>query len=402
MTARGAHLLLAALLGCGGSPASDAAPPPSDAPVDARPRIPPPEPDVACTPGPGSQLELLPIVTEGLLRPLLATAPDWDARLFVVEQAGRIRIIRDGALVDTPFLAIEDLVLDGGERGLLGLAFHPDFIDNGRLFVDYTREPDGATVIAEYRVMAEDPDRADPESARELLVIPQPFANHNGGMLEFGPDGWMYIAMGDGGDSGDPFGNAQNLEVLLGKLLRLDVDAPAPEPEIWAYGLRNPWRFAFDRQTGDLYIADVGQRYWEEIDVQPAGGGPGVNYGWDIIEGNHCFLATSCDTTGMEPPIYEYMHVDGGACSITGGFVYRGSCIPDLAGQYFFADYCTNEVFTLAWPDAITPVDRSPELDSTNLIDGLASFGRSATGELYVLSIRTGDVFKIIRAGTAP
>jgi glucose/arabinose dehydrogenase len=354
--------------------------------------------DVACTPGPGTALALHEVAS-GLTDPLLVTAPPGDHRLFIVERPGRIRIVRDGALREQPFLAIEDLVEDLGlEQGLLGLAFHPGYADNGRLFVYYTRQSDAYQVLAEYRVSPDDGDRADPDSAQLLLELEDPASNHNGGMLAFGPrDGLLYVSTGDGGGRNDEYGNGQNLDSPWGKLLRLDVDAAAPQPEIWAWGLRNPWRFSFDRATGDLYIGDVGQKAYEEIDVVPADSPGGTNFGWSTMEGIICFFTGGCDMTGLTLPVFAYPH-SGAVCSVTGGYVYRGACIPDLAGRYFFSDWCSNQIWTLEWPGAVEPVDRTAEIAGAGQLDGVSSFGESATGELYVTSLNDGRVYRLVRA----
>jgi glucose/arabinose dehydrogenase len=281
------------------------------------------------------QIDLQPVAV-GLANPVAITnAGDGSGRLFITLQAGRIVIYDGTRVLPTPFLDITPLVSSGGERGLLSVAFHPNYRTNGVFFVDYTNT-DGNTVIARYSV-SQDANIADPNSAAILLTITQPFANHNGGQLQFGPDGYLYIGMGDGGSGGDPSNNAQNLGTLLGKILRIDVDGASPYaipadnpfvgvpstlPEIWAYGLRNPWRFSFDRLTGDLFIADVGQDSWEEVDFQPAGSQGGENYGWRLMEGNHCYNPpTNCDPGGLTPPILEYEHGtnDANGCSISGG-----------------------------------------------------------------------------------
>ncbi len=266
-------------------------------------------------------------------------------------------------MLPTPFLDISDRVESGSsERGLLSVAFHPDYAENGRFFVNYTNK-DGDTVISRFQVTA-DPNVADAATETILLTIPQPFPNHNGGQLQFGPDGYLYVGMGDGGAAADPQGNGQNEGTLLGAMLRLDVDGvsaeanyavPADNPfinsegrnEIWATGVRNPWRFSFDRLTGDLFIADVGQNIWEEVNFQPANSSGGENYGWDIMEGMHCFSDDACDSSGTVLPIYDYQH-ENGRCSITGGYVYRGQQFPALTGNYFFGDYCTGEIWALA------------------------------------------------------
>ena len=342
-------------------------------------------------------------VASGLSNPLYLTAPTGDPRLFVVEQQGRIRMVRNDSLLAAPFLDIIDRVSSGGERGLLSVAFHPRYAENGFFYVDYT-DKQGNTRVERYQV-SRDATRADPASAKLILHVDQPYPNHNGGLVVFGPDGMLYIGMGDGGGGGDPRGNGQNPATLLGKLLRIDVDAgdpyavPRDNPfvgrggargEIWATGLRNPWRFAFDRTAGMLYIADVGQNEWEEIDAVRADSA-GVNYGWNIMEGDHCFRpASGCNTAGLERPISEYSHSEG--CSITGGYVYRGSRIPALQGHYFYADYCKGWVKSLrSMGGAVTDLREWPFGDIGNVL----SFGEDAAGELYVLSAN-GRVYRIV------
>jgi glucose/arabinose dehydrogenase len=338
---------------------------------------------------------------------LVTNAGDGSNRLFVVEKPGRIVIVRDGSKETTPFLDIQPLVgSDGSEQGLLGLAFHPDYSSNGEFFVNYTNlERD--TVIARYQVTT-DSEQADPSSATMLLQVDQPASNHNGGNLVFGPDGFLYIGLGDGGRTGDPWGNAQNLGVLLGKLLRIDVDGGSPygipadnpfmhsvdpgvRPEIWAYGLRNPWRYSFDRATGDLYIGDVGQYRYEWVHRQPAGTGGGQNYGWNIREGSHCYsTGTNCDTTSLVSPIAEYDHSLG--CSITGGYAYRGAAYPELVGTYFFADYCSGRFWSLR---ETTPGDwlMDPPLESPLRP---SSFGEDEDGELYVVSLHNNGLYRLV------
>jgi len=351
------------------------------------------------------------LVASGLDDPLDLQAPPGDSRLFVVEQPGRIRIVRDGNLLPQPFLDLSRSILGGFERGLLGLAFHPDYAANGRFFVNYT-DGRGDTRIAEFRVSS-DPDRADPGSERLVLGVAQPFQNHNGGGLAFGPDGYLYAGLGDGGSGGDPFDNAQNLGVPLGKMLRLDVDGALPFaippdnpfasepgvfPAIWAYGLRNPWRFAFDAETGDLYIADVGQELIEEIDVGFAQGGGGENYGWNVTEGSLCFSPSSgCSTDGITMPVLEYDHGDG--CSVTGGYVYRGSALSGLQGVYFYSDFCTPFVrsFRLAGGRATEATDWTAQVDPEGRLEGVLSFGTDASGELYILD-RSGSVYRVVPA----
>ncbi len=345
-------------------------------------------------------IALVPIVKGNLENPLFLThAGDGTARLFVVEQPGRIRILDQGVLIPSPFLDITDRVLSGGERGLLGLAFHRDFRRNGRLFVNYTRKPDGATVVAEYRRGASPHDASREE--RILLVVSQPYANHNGGMMAFGPDGYLYIGLGDGGSGGDPGNLAQNPNELLGKILRIDVDHGDPygippdnpfavrggRPEIYALGLRNPWRFSFDSKTGDLWAADVGQKKWEEVDLIVRGG----NYGWRVMEGAHCYSpAFFCETKQSIAPVLEYGH-DNGRCSITGGYVYRGHAA-SLAGGYFYGDYCSGEIFLLSKTQAGT-ASRTPDV-ALKTPFRISSFGEDETGELYVLD-HTGGVYRI-------
>ena len=357
----------------------------------------------------------LSLVVSGLTSPVLATdANDGSGRLFVVEQPGRIRIVKTGALLGTPFLSITNLVSHGGEQGLLGLAFHPHFATNHQLYLDYTNTK-GDTVIALYKVSTTNPDLVDPKTAKAILTIKQPYANHNGGNIAFGPDGFLYIGMGDGGNGGDPGNRAQNTGQLLGKMLRIDVDhkngpklytSPATNPyagagvagadEIWQIGLRNPWRWSFDTATGALWIGDVGQSGYEEVDVAPqtaSGPGRGVNWGWRQMEGFHCYNpATGCATTGMTLPLLEYTHVNG-RCAITGGYVYRGSAIPALAGTYLYADYCSGEIFGVD-AAATSPTTGTLLLDTSLLI---SSFGRDSAGELYVVDLG-GSVYKVVAA----
>jgi glucose/arabinose dehydrogenase len=349
-------------------------------------------------------------VVTGLSDPIgLTNAGDGSGRLFVNERGGRIRVVgADGALLGTDFVDLSSRIEAGGERGLLGVAFHPDFAANGRIFVHYSRKGDGATVISELTASA-DHRTADPASERIIFTLAQPFANHNGGEIAFGPDGYLYVGLGDGGSGGDPFGNAQNRGVLLGKILRIDVDGPhasdkqyaipamnpyapggiapgAGLPEIWAYGLRNPWRFSFDRQTGDLYIGDVGQNAWEEVDRQPAGSDGGENYGWNPLEGTHCYGV--CDSITSVPPVAEYSHDEG--CSVTGGYVYRGTRQPSMAGSYLFSDYCTGTIWTLSTDGGMTP----RVLAQSGL--NVSSFGEGEDGELYLVDISGGGLYHLV------
>lgn len=340
----------------------------------------------------------------GLSSPVaFESSRDGTRRVFIVEQGGTIRIIQNGSLLPDPFLDITNLVESGGEEGLLGLAFHPSYKQNGRFFVDYTRRVSGQlqSVIAEYHVSANDPNKADPSSGTEVLVVDQPFDNHNGGQLAFGPDKYLYISFGDGGSGGDPFGNGQNLGVLLGKLLRIDIDSgppyqippdnpfvnnPSARGEIWVYGMRNPWRFSFDRRSRRLFVGDVGQDSWEEVDIVTGGG----NYGWNVMEGNHCYPpgTPSCDETGKTLPIAEYSHSEGEA--IIGGYVYRGSAITSLSGIYVFGDlngkmWGLKEVSPGTWNRALL-------LATGKSISG---FGQDDAGEMYVLDYGSGTVYRI-------
>lgn len=346
-------------------------------------------------------VSLAPVVTSGLENPLFLTqAGDGSGRLFVVEQPGRIRVLEGHALLPAPFLDITKQVLSGGERGLLGLAFHPDYRRNGRFFVNYTRKQDGATVLAEYRRGSIATSAVTEE--RILLIVPQPYPNHNGGMLAFGHDGYLYVGLGDGGSKGDPENHAQNLEDLLGKILRIDVDRGDPygipmdnpfakeggRPEIYAFGLRNPWRFSFDVKTGNLWVADVGQYKWEEINVVARGG----NYGWRVMEGTHCFHpSTDCHTTTFSMPLYEYSH-EKGRCSIIGGYLYRGQAISSLAGTYVYGDFCSGEIFALQNPPRDQPLGEAHMILKTSL--HISSFGEDAAGELYVLD-HNGGVYRL-------
>lgn len=341
------------------------------------------------------------LIDDTLGNPVYVTSPPDDERLFIVDQSGRIRIMSDGGMLDEPFLDISREVSFGGEQGLLGLAFHPDFASNGRFFVNYTNRA-GDTRIVSYQVSA-DADVADPASATVLLAIDQPAGNHNGGWLGFGPDGYLYIATGDGGGGGDTYNNGQNFDSLLAKLLRIDVDGPAPYgippsnpfangggvPEAFALGLRNPWRVSFD---GDLiYIADVGQGAWEEISVIEVDM-PGTNLGWSIMEGAHCYDARTCDSTGLMPPVYEYDHGEG--CSITGGYVYRGSALPALTGHYFFADYCEGFVRSFLLEDG-QPTNLVDWTDTIGNLGNITSFGQDSAGELYI-TVAGGGIYKIV------
>jgi glucose/arabinose dehydrogenase len=355
------------------------------------------------TSGPGEVGIRLEPVASGLDAPLYLTAPAGDARSFIVEQVGRIRILRDDALLEEPFLDISELVSTGGERGLLSVAFHPDYATNGLFYVDYT-DRNGDTRVVRYHVSSS-PDVADPASAKLILAVPQPFSNHNGGLVLFGPDGFLYIGMGDGGSGGDPNGNGQNPSSLLGAILRLDVDNGDPyaipagnpyadgggAPEVWATGVRNPWRFTFDPPSGLFVLADVGQGAWEEVDAAPAGTA-GLNYGWNIMEGTHCYQAATCDRTGLTEPVHEYSHDDG--CSITGGYVYRGSRLRGLGGTYFYSDYCEGWLRSLEITGGGATNHREWDVSR---VGSVLSFGRDSDGELYLLS-SNGGVYRISAA----
>lgn len=370
------------------------------------------------------------LIASGLDQPIFLTYAPGDAtRVFVLEQKGLIRVIdisgQEPKLLSTPFLDLTGVANPGNpfysEQGLLGLAFHPNYQENGQFYVNYSSfEGVGDTKIAQYRVSS-NPNEADPNSAELLMTISQPEVNHNGGWMAFGPDGYLYIATGDGGGAFDQhgeIGNAQNLDSLLGKLLRIDVDSsdeehstygiPYDNPfgnEIWAYGLRNAWRPSFDRVTGDLYIADVGQSRWEEINFQPYYSQGGENYGWRCMEGNECTNkpGCSCDDPSLVAPFLTYSRDDG--CSITGGYVYRGAAIPSLQGHYVYADYCTANVWTLQHNGtaASEPVSRSSELspNENDRITYISSFGEDASGELYICDYGGGKIFKIVAAACA-
>lgn len=340
-------------------------------------------------------------IADGFDRPVYLTHAN-DDRLFVVEQKGVIWIVRQGARQPAPFLDLHNIVgANANEQGLLGLAFHPEYTANGYFFVYYT-DQQGDSVLARYQVSAA-PDLADSDSGLILARIAQPFPNHNGGQLVFGPDGYLYWGLGDGGSAGDPRRNAQNTRSLLGKILRLAVGgndnyaAPDDNPfatgengraEIWAWGLRNPWRFSFDRVTGDLYVGDVGQNAWEEIDFQPGGAPGGVNFGWNVVEGLECYTASSCNLAAYTPPVIVYGH-DGRACSVTGGYVYRGRQHRSLDGNYFYADYCSGVIW------AVTPPVWQPRQVWQSAINP-SSFGEDAAGELYVLDHSGGVVYRLI------
>lgn len=368
---------------------SPAAPLPTEAPLP----LPSPASRVAQFPNPfqTSWQE----IASGLEHPTaLVFSPDSSGRLFIVEQAGRIRIWQNGQLNPEAFLDLRSLAgSDGPEQGLLGLTFHPRFASNGFFYVNFT-DRGGDTHLARYSRSAENPNRADPNSRLDLLQVGQPYANHNGGSLAFGPDGFLYVGLGDGGSGGDPLGNGQSLNTLLGKLLRLDVDSaspyaiPADNPfgsEIWAYGLRNPWKFTFDPATGDLFLGDVGQGDWEEVDYLPAGSPGGANFGWSLMEGSHPFNGAPAPDQTL--PVAEYSHAEG--CSITGGAVYRGS-LPAWQGLYLYADFCSGNIWGLlprenAWETRL--------LFTTSF--NISAFGQDEAGELYLADYNTGRIYRL-------
>jgi hypothetical protein len=343
-------------------------------------------------------------VGSGLKRPVYVTAPRGDARLFVVEQAGVIRVVKDGVVLPQPFLDIQSIVHSDAEQGLLSMAFHPAYQTNGYFFV-YFLDRAKHVRIERFRVSG-NPDVADPESRRTILSIHKPGWEHNGGLVKFGPDGMLYIGTGDGGNLPRLWRNAQDTRSLLGKMLRIDVNNEAgyripagnafppggsARPEIWAVGLRNPWRYAFDRQDGLLYIADVGQGLWEEVHVVPANRGA-VNYGWSVMEGNHCYAATSCNRSGLDVPALEYGHGEG--CSVTGGFVYRGAAIPGIRGLYFYSDYCAGFLKSFRYANGAATEQRTWNVGS---LGAVLSFGEDAAGELYILS-GNGTVYRMASA----
>ena len=358
-------------------------------------------------------------VVSGLSLPVFVTAAPGDTtRLFIIEQrsgsTGRIRILRHDSLLTRPFLSVSNLAT-GTEEGLLGLAFNPDYAINGYFYVHYTRASDLSIVIERFHVSS-DPDSADAASGDTLMIVPHPFTNHNGGMLAFGQDGYLYMGFGDGGSGYDPGNRAQSDTCLLGKILRIDVNngnpyaipptnpfvnSPGVRPEIWAKGVRNPWRWSFDRLTHDLYIGDVGQDSTEEIDFQPANSTGGQNYGWRCMEGFRCTGLTgcTCNDPSLTLPVYTYNHT-GGRCAILGGYVYRGCAVPSLLGTYFFADLCSNQIWSFQFVnDSVTNFqDRTTELQPGGglTLGSISSFGEDASGELYICDLYDGNIFKIM------
>jgi len=366
--------------------------PPTQPPPPSSTDIPPPNTPLNATTFPDPNAFSWQLIASGLERPVDLQSDD-SGRLFLIEKPGRIRIIENGQLLAPPPIDINDRVNDNSnEMGLLGLALHPDFAQNGFFYVNYTGDG-GDTFISRFTASG---DTADPNSELILLTVGQPFPNHNGGGLDFGPDGFLYIGLGDGGAAGDPFGNGQKLDTLLGKILRIDVNSaepytiPAGNPfgsEVWAYGLRNPWRISFDSATGNLYIGDVGQGEWEEISFIPAGSAGGQNFGWDYREGAHDYEGGG--PVGMIEPIAEYSHA-GGGCSIIGGYVYRGS-MPEWNGIYLYGDYCTGYVWGL---------NRNVDQWDSELLfrtgGQITSFGQDEEGEVYLLT-DNGNVYQLVR-----
>jgi glucose/arabinose dehydrogenase len=367
----------------------------------------------AATFSPDATTVALEVVVEGLQQPLFVThAGDGSGRIFVLEKRGIVHLLEGNSLAPTPFLNIEDRVRSSGfEQGLLGMAFAPDFVESGFFFVYYT-DQSGATLLSRFAVDGSEAEQADPGSEFLVLRMEQPAANHNGGMIAFGPDGYLYVGPGDGGGANDRFNHGQNPNTLLGAMLRLDVtsnpDVPYTVPddnpwveaqlngsevldEIWAIGLRNPWRFSFDRVTGDLWIADVGQNRIEEINWTRRDSGSGLNYGWPIMEGSECFQAATCETTGLELPVIEY-RTQSPHCSVTGGYVYRGEAYPALAGVYFYSDYCSGYIW------AAVPAEDGTVTSYEVLQSGfqVTSFGEDEAGELYLTDFTTGGVYRII------
>ena len=345
----------------------------------------------------------LKVVATGLRRPVaLETppnepAPENGGRLFVVEQhRGTVRIVRAGKPTSVPFLNLGKRVSRGNEQGLLGLAFHPQYDSNRKLYVNYTAKS-GATHVVEFQASASNSDVVDPKSERELFVLRQPFSNHNGGDLEFGPDGLLYVGTGDGGAGGDPLKAGQSRTALLAKMLRFDVNLAKPKPEIVQIGLRNPWRYCFDSKTGDLYIGDVGQEKYEEVHVVAKDDIQGHNFGWNIMEGRHCYdPPRSCDTKGLTLPVVEYNHSTG--CSIAGGEVYRGTKLPELDGMYFYSDLCKPIIRSFRWTAAKVSDHWDWTLPAKPPLADVTSFGVDAQGELYILSLK-GVVYRFARRG---
>ena len=340
----------------------------------------------------------------------LPTTPGDPARLFIVEQTGQIKVWQAGKLLAKAMLDVSKEISNGNEQGLLGLAFHPRFACNRKLYI-YLTDREGTSRVFEFTVDAANSNVVLPASRRELLVVKQPYSNHNGGHLAFGPDGKLYLGLGDGGAGGDPKGNGQNPTALLGKLIRLDVEAAKATWEIVHLGLRNPWRFAFDAANGNLWIGDVGQNLWEQVYAVAGADTRKHNFGWNVVEGNHCYDSSTCDRQAFTPPVVDYPHDDG--CSITGGVVYRGKAFPVLAGHYFYADFCTSLVRSVAWQSSATQAalgqatgtieahwDWKSQLDPKGQLSQISSFGTDAAGEIYIVSL-TGTIWQVAPAVAA-
>jgi glucose/arabinose dehydrogenase len=387
--------------------------PPADAtPAAVSLPTPTPAPAIAVLAPDQVQLRLEPVYDGFELPVFLTHAGDGSDRLFVVEKTGKIWVIVDGVVQTAPFLDVsEKITTAGNEQGLLGMAIAPKFAETSHFFINYT-DRQGTTIVERYTVSSNDPYQADPQSAFTVLTVAQPAANHNAGMLDFGPDGYLYVPLGDGGAANDRFGNGQNPDALLGKILRLDVTSdpaqpysiPADNPfvaadwngqdvrdEVWAIGLRNPWRTSFDRETGAFWVADVGQNQIEEVNVLQPGAPGGDNLGWPIMEGLSCFSASGCDQSGLTLPVAEYAHV-GGNCSVTGGYVYRGVAFPQWHGIYFYGDYCSGRIWALA-PDGVGGWATTEVMDTPLT---LSSFGEDEAGELYALDYGAGVIYRLL------
>lgn len=365
------------------------------------------EPNPTPPPGNGNVNLRLEQIASGFAAPVYVTSPPGDSRLFVVEQNGRVRVILNGQVLSTAFIDVVDKIAFGGETGLLSVAFHPQFATNGFAYVFYTSN--NSQIRVERYTVSSNPNVANPSSAKLILSLPRTRLNHNGGLAMFGPDGMLYLGIGDGGGGGDPDRNGQDINTLQGSLLRVNVDGgdpysiPSGNPfagrndakgELWAIGLRNPWRFSFDRVGGNLYVADVGQDRLEEINIVPSTRA-GVNYGWNVMEASTCFQASSCNRTGLEVPIVEYDHA-GGNCSVTGGFVYRGSAIPEIAGHYFYGDYCGGWVRSFRFANGTA---NDAKEWSFGDVGAVTSFGEDSSGELYITT-GEGRVYKIVKSAS--
>jgi glucose/arabinose dehydrogenase len=377
-------------------------------------QTPPPAPAPGPPQGLSLQLEQVNSAVPLVFPLFLASPPGDSTRIFVIEKRGTVQILdrNTGTLVST-FINITPLVSTGSEQGLLGFAFDPQYATNRRFYLSYT-DTSGNAVIARFLADPNNPNQALPTADHIILTLSQPFSNHNGGMITFGQDGFFYIGFGDGGSAGDPGNRAQNLSNLLGKLLRIDISQSGPPPlaaytvppsnpcvgqtgvrsEIWSVGLRNPWRFSFDRLSGDLYLADVGQGEREEVNLSPlgSGGGKGLNYGWNVLEGTRCYpLGALCSSAGLTQPVVEYNH--GSGCSITGGYVYRGSAIAALQGTYFYSDFCTSFIRSFRYVNG--QVTQHFDWASLNPGENITSFGEDNQGELYVMTSQ-GGLYRIV------